>query len=379
MRPFARPTICSVATRLLLGRSLPRLLVPPLILTGFFIPATPTRGGSIIGSAGWGWDNNAREAMVDREKVADRFLRLTGEAVPDPLRRQRFSAGLRLRGLAEKYSRFASESRYQGDATLDLRQGLGKKVSAWGTAWIQGRTYPDSLVRNFARGSAAVGLQGPLRGGSVGMGIAARGIDYHRTPEVDTRGQAVTIEIRRPLRRSLEGRLVAEFESVRWDRPAIRRVGEDLFETSGHQHDRGRQFQFEFRYLRDWLLEATGGIESIRSNSFGYSIRRLSLEGRATGWLPGSVLLQVGGRIESVTYRDAGLEKVYIVRAGEDLEAAQDNNSFTAQVRRPLLKQVAIEARASWFRNESLLVGYHYRKALAAIALVWVPVGASEF
>ena len=166
---------------------------------------------------------------------------------------------------------------------------------------------------------------------------------------------------------------------MRWDRPAIRRVGPDLFETSGHQRDRGRHFEFGLRYLHGWLFEAIAGVESIRSNSFGYSIRRTSLGGGVTGWLPGSVLLQARGRVESVSYRDSGLDRVYIVRAGEDLDSAQDNNSVSVRLERSLLPRVAVEVRSSWFRNESLLVGYHYRKALATIGLVWTPYGASDF
>jgi hypothetical protein len=317
--------------------------------------------------------------MLRHETVPDRFLRLSAVGIPEPLRWRRFSAGLRLRGLMEQYERLASESRYQGDATLDLQQGLVRGVTVWGSGWAQGRTYPDSTRRNFIRGSFAAGARAPFRGGFVGVGGATRAIDYHRTSRVDRRSGAVTIEYRRPLRRSLDGALLAEFESVRWDRPAIRRVGPDLFDMTGHQRDRGRHFQIGLRYLRGWLFEMTAEIESIRSNSFGYSIRRTSLGGGVTGWLPGSVLVQARGRLESVSYRDSGLDRVYIVREGEDLEAAQDNNNLTLRLERALLPRVALEVRSSWFRNESLLVGYHYRKAVATVGLVWTPYGASDF
>ncbi len=349
------------------------------MLCALLLCPTSSRGTLLRANAGWGWDDNAREAMLRQEFISDRFFRLAAEGTPDPLRWRRSSAGIRLRGLMEQYDRLATETRYQGDATLDLQQGMFRGITGWGSGWIEGRTYPDSLRRSFVRGSFAGGVRAPFRGGSIGLGGAAREIDYHRTPGVDRRSGAVTLEYRRPLRHSLDGKLSVEFETVRWDRPAIRRTGPDLFDTTGHQRDRGRQFDVGLRYLRGWLFEASVGIESIRSNSFGYSIRRTSLEGGVTGWVPGSVLVQLRGRVESVKYRDPGLDRVYILPAGEDLEAAKDNNILTLRLRRALLRQVALEARSSWFRNESLLVGYHYRKALATIGLVWTPIGASDF
>jgi hypothetical protein len=317
--------------------------------------------------------------MEKAEKRADRFLRLGAEAIPGAVRWNRFSAGGRLRGLVEQYEQLASESRYQGDATLDLQQGIRRRLTAWGSGWIQGRTYPDSLRRSWVRGSVAGGLRAPFRGGMFGLGFATRAIDYRRTRNVDRRSGAVTLEIRRPFRPSLEGRLLAEFETVHWDRPAIHSIGGETPEWSGHQRDRSRQFELGARYLRAWLFEGTVGYESVRSNSFGYSIRRIRFEGGITGWLPGAVLAQVRGRAESVEYRDRGLDRVYIVPYGEDLDAAQDNNTVTLRLRRGLIRQLAIEVRGSWFRNESLLVGYHYRKSLAVIGLVWTPVGASDF
>lgn len=343
------------------------------------MPVCPAAAASVEADAAWGWDDNAREAMEKAEKRADRFLRLTTEATPDPFRWKRFSAGGRVRGLVEQYEQLSSESRYQGDGTLDLQQRLRQRVTAWGSGWVQGRTYPDSLRRSWVRGSISGGLRTPFRGGVFGLGFATRTIDYRRTRNVDRRSGAVTLEVRRPLRPSLEGSLLAEFETVHWDRPAIHSIAGETPEWSGHQRDRSRQFELGVRYLRGWLFEGRVGYESVRSNSFGYSIRRISGEVGITGWLPGSVLAQLRGRIESVEYRDAGLDRVFIVPYGEDLDAAQDNNTMSLRLRRGLIRQVAIEARASWFRNESLLVGYHYRKSLGVIGLVWTPVGASDF
>ncbi len=99
----------------------------------------------------------------------------------------------------------------------------------------------------------------------------------------------------------------------------------------------------------------------------------------ASGWLPGRLLLQIRGRAESTSYRDAGLSDVFIFPAGEEQEAGEDNNSLQVRLRRPLGPGMAVEGRISWFRNESLLVGSFYRKTLGSIGVVWTPVGSSDF
>ena len=98
-----------------------------------------------------------------------------------------------------------------------------------------------------------------------------------------------------------------------------------------------------------------------------------------SGWLPGSILTQVRGKLESHSYHDAGLDDYFIAREGENLEAVDDNNHFLLRLQRRLGGHVAIEGRYSWFRNETLLAGEFYRKSIGTIGLVFSPVAESDF
>jgi hypothetical protein len=89
--------------------------------------------------------------------------------------------------------------------------------------------------------------------------------------------------------------------------------------------------------------------------------------------------MQLRGRVETTSYRDSGLADVYILRAGENQEAGEDNNSLQLRLRRPIGTGWSIEGRVSWFRNESLLVGSFYRKTVGSLGVVWTPVGSSDF
>ncbi len=127
------------------------------------------------------------------------------------------------------------------------------------------------------------------------------------------------------------------------------------------------------------LFEISLGWESVRSNSFGYSVGRRSAESAVSGWLPWRVLAQARGRIESTSYHDRDLARVFVLRSGENQEAGDDNNSMILRLRRPIRKGLALDGRVAWFRNESLLVGSFYRKTTATIGVTWAPLGASDF
>jgi hypothetical protein len=144
------------------------------------------------------------------------------------------------------------------------------------------------------------------------------------------------------------------------------------------QRDRAREAQISFRYLRGWLFDASAGWRSVRSNSLGYSLGCKSLEGGVSGWMPTKVLLLVRGRFESVTYHDPGLDRIYVPRS-ENLESSEDNNSLMVRIRRRLIREIVIDGRASWFRNESPFIGLYYKKAVVSLGLSWTPVGTSDF
>ena len=219
----------------------------------------------------------------------------------------------------------------------------------------------------------------PFRGGRLGAGLSMRRIDYVRTSGVDRRSTAIAFDYRRGVGARTELTARVEFERAQWDRFAIRRVDPVTFIAEGHQSDRRREGRISARHLRGLLFELGLGWESVRSNSFCYSVGRKSVEASVAGWLPGALLFQVKGRAESVSYRDPGLDRVFIFRWAEDVEAGDDSNSLSFRLRRALVRRTSIEGRVAWFRNESLLIGSRYDKTVGSVGLVWTPVGASDF
>ncbi len=332
--------------------------------------------GVLRGGGSWGWDSNVLEEMDAKKRVQDSFLRLMVEASPEPFRSGRQSLGLRARGLTERYFHYASDSRYQVDGSFQANRRTGRTASVWLSGRGEFRSYPDNTDRNFRRGSAALGVAAKARGGDFSAAWALRGLDYRRTPRFDRRAQAVTLDYRRALHPRIELSATAEFEWSRYSRDAVKQPSE---ETTRAQKDRGREARIAVQYMRGWLFETFASWEGVRSNSFGYSLGRRSLGGMASGWVPGKLLLQVRGRIETTSYRDSGLADVYILRAGENQEAGEDNNSLQVRLRRPVGPAWSLEGRISWFRNESLLVGSFYRKTVGSLGVVWTPVGSSDF
>jgi hypothetical protein len=79
----------------------------------------------------WAWDSNVREAMERDRREDDRFLRLYVEGEAMPLSRGPTQLALRLRGLTERYSRFATESRVQAEGGLELLRRLARSSSVW--------------------------------------------------------------------------------------------------------------------------------------------------------------------------------------------------------------------------------------------------------
>jgi hypothetical protein len=331
------------------------------------------------GSTAWGWDSNVREAMEKRLRLGDRFLRLYAEGETGAWKRGRLRGTARIRGLTERYDQYSSESRFQAEAGGDLSARVSRASSVWTTARIEGRTYPDSTERNYGRGHVTLGSTMPLRRGRLSIGATAGGIDYRRTGSFDLRHEMLSAEFRSGAGSRVDLRLQARLEWGRYGRSAIKRAGTDQFGLSGRQRDRIREIEIGASYLAAWLFEAGASWESVRSNSFGYSLGRKSLIGSVSGWLPGEVMLQVRGRIETVSYHDSGLDRVFIIRTGEDQEAGEDNNHLLVRVRRAIHPRVAIDARFSLFRNESLLVGSFYRKSVTSLGFEWRPWGPTEF
>ncbi len=317
--------------------------------------------------------------MEERERVDDQFLRLLLDLSPSPLRTGPYRAWLRGRGLTERFDRFATESRYLGEGTLGLSRKIGKSASVWSSGRLEGRSYPDSMERNFRRTAVSIGLTAGIRSGQINISGGFGGIDYRRTSWYDRRRRSFSLGYLRALNDRLDLRFLSEFEWSDYGRPAIKQVDVDTFEFGADQNDRGRLARLELHYLRHLFFELDLTWESVRSNSFGYSVGRRSAEVAVSGYLPGELLLQIRGRLESIAYHDRDLERVFIIRTGEDVEAGEDNNRLFLQLKRSVGRGVDLEARFSWFRNESLLVGEFYRKAVGSMGITWTPIGASDF
>lgn len=311
---------------------------------------------------------------MDR-RSEDRFLRFLLDASPDPLEYGAYKATARFRGLTERYDRYASESRYQGELTAGVSRRLVRESSLWISGRVEGRSYPDSLLRDFHERRAAFGFGSPFRGGRINISGNVEQIDYR---EFDRRTESIVADYQRRIHPRADLRFLTEFEWSRYSRMAWK-IEEKVLITEGKQRDRSREARLELRYLRRWLFELTASWVSVRSNSFGFSVGRRSFELGVSGWLPGSVLCQLRGKLQSFSYHDAGLDEYFIAREGENLEAVDDNNRFLLRMKRRLGRHVAVEGRFSWFRNETLLAGDFYRKGLATVGLVFSPMGDSEF
>lgn len=329
-----------------------------------------------------GWDSNVLETMNASARTSDTFVRMLADAETRRFGHGRFAATGKLRGLTERYFDHPSESRFQGEAGADLSMLVGRRGNLRASLFAQGRSYPDTVARNYTRQWANVGWSGPLRRGSFALTGTWRGIDYRRTPRHDRSSRSLRMEYVRAIRRGPELRVGAMFEWANYGRPSVKlpygEPGQGPY-LGSDQRDRGRALLIGVRYQRGWLWDLGLGWESVRSNSIGYSVGRRSLELGATGWIPGQILVQVKGRTEGTSYHDRGLDEVYIPRTGEDLESGQDNNSLQIFVERGLAGRLVAEGRCGWYRNESLLVGFYYEKAIVSLGVSWRFGAASVF
>lgn len=311
----------------------------------------------------------------------DRFLRLQIDAEPNRIRWGAQSLALRFRGLTERYDRFSSDSRLQGEGNLEIQRGLRRGAVVWVKSRLDGRLYPKDSDRNYHRASLALGFGRPLRGGWFALSPSYRALDFRRTPPFDRRAQALTIDYRRPIQSNLEVSVGSEFEWSRFGSEAFKKVlGECKWDTLGRdRRDRARELRVGVHYTKILLLECGLTWKSIRSNTFGFSVGRKRVEAAVSGWLPGRVLFHIRGRAEATSYHDRGLDVCFLAVPGDEQEAREDNNSLLVRMRRPVRRGLALEGRVAWFKNESLLVGSFYRKVTATVGLSWAPGSPSDF
>lgn len=316
--------------------------------------------------------------MGSRDRVDDQFLRLQLDLSPRRARLGGKSLSVRLRGFAERYNEVVADNRLQAECSIDGQAAIGKRSAIWLGGRLEGRSYPDSAVRDFRRGTVLAGVVAPVPAGRLGLSVAFRGADFARTPRRDRMSRALILEFARPLRRGLDLSSAAEFEWSRLGRPAIRKLAGCAPEYGGDQRDRSREIRLRVRYVRGWLWEAGFGWESLLSNSFGFSRGTKRFEGIVAGWLPASIMLRARGRLEQTNYEDDDLGCIF-VDAGSDPEAGEELSTIQVRLRRRLRGALALEGGLSGFRNESLLVGHYYAKWVTSVGLIWSPGDESAF
>lgn len=326
----------------------------------------------------YGLDSNAKEGLPDVASRADGLARLLCDAEVYrgelPLESR---LSLSLRGFTERYVERTEESRQQGE----VRLALGLPVGARGArirleAGSSRRAYPDSTLRNFRRawvhasGVLPLGPDGTLR-----PMLQVWSLDFRRTPRRDQFGRALDLAYERPLGIRWSGQFGLELGGVQHGRASIQRNSEsDLeeFVLGPDQRDTYRHLHVSARFLRKILARLQYGLRSQRSNSFGSSFDRHELSWLVAAPLRAGVSLQLYGNLENTHYTDRDLDDVYILRAGEESEAGQDNNQIVAGVSRPLGRHWHLDLRHGWYRNESLLIGTYYSKRILTLSLSWI-------
>ena len=341
--------------------------------------------------AAGGADNNPLELFVDdqansQDPETDGFVRLQleGEAIhrSTGLLRRVSVAG---RGFSERYGSNRAEQRNQGEArlTADLRIGDRGPALRLVAGW-RGRDYPDSTARNFARRWASLNARFRLgTRGFVRPGIALWSLDFNRTANRDQVGLDLDVLYEHAIRPWLTAHGGFGFGSVDYDRESLKVLyspdGELLPELGPPQEDSFRSFRLGAQLVRGFLAQLEYTLRSQTSNSFGSNYRRHEVRWLVSRGLPLELSGQFYGNLESTHYTDQDLDKVFVLRAGEEQEAGEANNLVALQASRGLARGWRVFLRHSWFENESLFVGTFYRKRVWTMGISWESSGFSGF
>lgn len=333
---------------------------------------TGTRFQTVGGS-----DDNALETLSERRE-SDSFFRLQGEA--EVLRRSdgwASAIGGSIRGFTERYDQLENEGRNQGEVRLfgHFRFGRpGLLVRALG-GW-RGRDYPDSTMRNFERRWGS--LLGQLRVGPRGVfrpEVTVWSLDFNRTKDRDQVGVDLDLTYELPVGSRVRVHGGFGFGGVDYDRASLQVEttpdGELIPELGPPQDDTYRALRLGGQYLRGFLVQLQYTLRGQSSNSFGSSYRRHEIRWLLSGSLPLGISGQFYGNVESTHYTDDNLEEVFVLRAGEEQEAGEDNNLVALQASRALRRGWRAFVRHSWFENESLFVGNFYEKRVWTLGVSW--------
>lgn len=338
-----------------------------------------------------GTDNNPLEVFNDatpnsRDPVTDEFVRLQVEGELTRRSTGLFQwMGLSVRGFSERYNEVQAEQRNQGEvrAIADLRLGPRGPALRLSGGW-RGRDYPDSTARNFSRRWASA--NGRFRLGANGVlrpGVALWSLDFNLTGDRDQLGLDVDVIYEHSFRPWLTGHAGFGFGSVDYRRESLKvrysPEGELQPELGPDQEDSSRSVRAGAQIVRGVLVQLDYTLRGQTSNSFGSNYRRNELRWLISRALPYQFSGQFFGNVESTHYTDPDLDKVFVLRAGEEQEAGDDNNLVALQMSRPLGQGWRAFLRHSWFENQSLFVGTFYSKRVWTLGLSWESPGFSGF
>jgi len=325
-----------------------------------------------------GFDTNPLEELVSEDVERDSFLRIHGEGqISSPRLGFLREPSLAVRGFTERYSQESDERRNQGEARFRTETPLGRKGGVGILeAGVRARDYPDSTSRNFSRSWLRFASRfrlGPK--GTFRPELFYWTLDYNRTLEKDQSGVELALSYDWQMRPRLVGTMGFELTDQDYDRPSLKAdynpEGELELEFGPEQTDSSRFLRLNLRYVKRGLFQLQYGLRSQTSNSVGSSFRRHEIRWLISKPLWRRISGQCFGTWETTRYRDDDLDDIFILRAGEEQEAADDSNLVAVQLSRPLRSDLRISTRYSWYKNESLLVGSFYRKQVATFTLTW--------
>lgn len=239
------------------------------------------------------------------------------------------------------------------------------------------QSYPDSLNRDYQRRRVEISFRKTFESRlSLSIHGDTRWLDYRETQRTDEKGWGIRLAGGHPLRWGWHGEGTFRIGEDRFGRRSLKPRREPEgdhyeYELGPDQKDGVRTVGLSLRRLRPFIFRTGYTLTARSSNSFGFSQIRHEFSMLASLALPWTMDLQILGTLQSARYTDSGIDTVYVLRAGEDVEARDDNNSLTLRLRRPLRDGPIIELRAAWYRNESLLVGRYYDKWQVGWALRW--------
>jgi hypothetical protein len=353
-----------------------RTLVPAALLAALAltlqVPGAAQAGRWLTGArlqTSIGRDGNVLDSLQVSRR--DTFVRLLGETQmarrPDGFISQ---VDLAARGLVERYSTYTVAGRRQGELRLGLGlRAPGRNASVRLEGGVKACDYPRQTSRDFKRrwlriwGGWPVGL-----GGMFIPRIDAWSLDIRSTDRVDQQGTGYDLTFDQALKPWLTAEIGLEIGSVNHGIPSVVIVpdadplyGPDRYDTYRAPH-LGIRIQKRFLFRLDYSYRAQ------QSNSADAALGRHEVRWLVSYPLPYLLTVQFYGNLERTRYQDLG--GLMILRPGE-VAANADDNTVALRAARSLGNGWSIEARTSWYRNESLFVQSYYTKSVWSLGLSW--------